>query len=425
VILFYLLIVVPLFAIFLLLAWQNRHAFVLLLLNAISITHIVGMFAVEMGADAEFEATRGLNGATAAYLVAVCVVNLLCLRAAGRFRDIQTTARPEEVQQHALPLFVLFLAIVVPLCAYTLIQVPPLLRGGSDMARVEGVEENLGLGLLGTKLAPALAGICFYAAFRSRRYILPAVLVMAAAWPLLMFHKSQMIMTFYGVLVACSLVIPLKRMGRYYLLVATGGLAVMLLIYTVHMQELDATSQELAETLLTKRLFVGQGSTFYLIWDDFVNGHLPSLGDTTALAGVFRSKALGILDATLMPDLHQTYIYQVTLHYTNDFFATYWNIVSTGFGQAVYTFGIWGLAGAVGLFAGYLNLVLWLIRRGAEKNDLRLMAVGMFAAVLATETWNMGEYASLAKLDYLAIAAILATAIHLVLVTPWAASVDS
>ena len=395
--------------VFLTLMWATRRVVYMLVLNAIAITQLVGCFLMELGFPGYDIPEFGyVNYSSAVMLVALVGINLLALAMRTRVRLPEARAAVDRLDSPAMLVgLVVLLSLVID--AAVIAQGAPLLTGATDEARVGIVHGNGALNYLRGYVMPPLAALAWYKARvhapgggRMLRAVVLLCLMFNAA---LIASKSAMIIHPLGI-VLIELTLrnqrrapgALRRLRTFVasLFISTGAVGYMILMRYLH----AAGSMSLADAAnsLALRAFLGQGNVYWKAFGD--------AGDFAPIAGRIWANLFNVKYLLPMPRDYQFY-YAVSLKYTNDYFAEYWNLVATFLGEPVLLFGTWGIALYVPLLAGVIAVLQRSLLLAMERDRAYRLVLTIFFMFAFVDYWQMGGLYNLLSLKSWAVCAVL------------------
>lgn len=403
-------LVFVLFFIFLYLFFKNRYFLAYLFFNFLFLTHIVGIILAEFFGILELEnlesiyGNKYLNGASATYIFFAILINLIFLRTINSFKiplcqRKNLIARLQIRNVNFIVIYVLFLFIPL-LIAYCYLYNKgniPLFEGATDIARTKGSGLGNLFNITMIIFFPISSSIFILLALANRRsfLIICIILIQLMVYPVLMAHKSAMFMVLFYPIVTISLYYGFHKIKYVIFIFLTFILVYFLVFMFLHF----GAQYEMYEVFwkLIFRLFVGQGSNFYLIWTDFVDDKLPYLYDFSFLKHAFYSSFLQDLFGEYVH--YKKFEYEIALFYTSEWFADSWNLVTTILGESVFTFGAVGILFVLILVAIYIYAINFVFKKFFKSGNICYLGLGLLLVSFLNDIWNMGGYYQLFSIN--------------------------
>jgi len=405
----YSIFVCCLFFIFLYLSYKNKYFFVYIYFNFIFFTHIVGIILAEFWGIIEIENLKNiyeyefLNGASVVYLFFAILINLVFLTTINNFKTplykCEHLVKKLCVPNINFTLVYIFLFLIPMVVAYLYIYTYgniPLLNGATDAARVKGDGFGNLFHVMMTIFFPILASILILFALINKKFCYVGLaFIMLIIYPILMAHKSAMIVVLFYTIAMIVLYYGYNKTKLVLLVLALLILLFFLVLMFFHFSEKFGLYDIVLKFIF--RLFVGQGSNFYLIWTDFINDKLPYIYNLSFLNQAFYSSFLQDLFGEYI--YYKKFEYEVTLYYTSDWFANSWNLVTTTLGEAVFTLGIIGILFILILIAIYICLINFLFKKFINSGNIGYLGPGLLLIAFLNSIWNMGGYYQLFSIN--------------------------
>lgn len=378
--------------VFLTLMWASRRVAYMLVLNGIAITQLIGCFLMELGFPGyDIQEFGYVNYSSAAMLAALIAVNLIALGMRTRMALPGPRPAAERLDSPFLLTAVVVL-VSVAMDAVVIAQGAPLLTGATDEARVGIVHGNGAINYLRGYVLPPLAALAWYKARvhapRGGLWLRAAVLLCLMFNAALVASKSAMVIHPLGIiLIELTLKNQQARPSAFRrlrtfvlsLLASTGAVGYMILMRFLHAN--GSMSFADAANSIALRAFLGQGNVYWKAFGD--------AGDFLPIAGRIWANLFNVKYLLPMPREYQFY-YAVSLKYTNDYFAEYWNLVATFLGEPVLLFGAWGIALYVPLLAGVIALLQRSLLVAMERDRAYRLAITVFFMFQFVDYWQMG-----------------------------------
>lgn len=406
----YSVLVCILFFIFLYLSFKNRFSFAYIYFNFLFFTHIIGIVFAEFFGIMELDHLKNiydnecLNGASAIYILFTIFTNLIFLKTINNFK-IPICQRMDLVNKlhvrniNFVIIYVLFLFVPF-LFAYFYIYTQgniPLLEGATDMARVKVKEYGNLFNIIMTVFFPIFSSIFILLALVNKKsfLIICFILIQLMIYPILMAHRSAMFMVLFYPVVTTVLYYGIEKVKFIVTVLSCFTIVYFMIFMFLHFEGKYDISEIFWKLMF--RLFVAQGSNFYLIWTDFVNDKLPYLYNFSFLKQAFYSSVLQIFF-----DDYLDYIpfeHEITLYYTSEWFATSWNLATTTLGEAVFTFGIVGILFLLILIVIYIQLINFLFKKFISCGNVSYLGACLLLVSYLNNIWNMGGYYQLFSIN--------------------------
>jgi len=398
-----------LFFIFLYLSYRNRHFFVYIYFNFIFFTHIVGIILAEFLGIIEIEHLKNiygyklLNGASVVYLLFTILINLVFLTTINNFKaplyKCEYLVKKLYTPNINFTFIYIFLFFIPMAVAYLYIYIYgniPLLNGATDAARVEGDGLSNLFHIMMTVFFPILASILILIALVNKKLCyVDLTFIMLIIYPILMVHKSAIITVLFYTITMVILYYGYNKIKLVLLILALFILSFFLILMFFHFSEKFGLYDIILKFIF--RLFVGQGSNFYLIWTDFINDKLPYIYDFSFLNQAFYSSFLQDLFGEYI--YYKKFEYEVALYYTSDWFANSWNLVTTTLGEAVFTLGIIGVLFILILITIYIYMINFLFKKFTNNGNIGYLGSGLLLIAFLNSMWNMGGYYQLFSIN--------------------------
>lgn len=399
---------------FVALAIASRRIVLLLVLNGIAVTQLIGCLLMELGFPGfDIQEFGYVNYSTAAMLAALVAINGLALAfpsrvPAPRWRPPQARLDHPAVLTAFLVLLTMFVQSII------VAQGAPLLQGMSDLSRVEAMHGNGIVNYLRTYIQPAIAVLAWYNvkffAIRHRRLQQALILGSLISTSILMGSKSGVVTAPIGIVIV-ELLYYFQRRHTVLSRLRTLTFALVLTcaagLYMIVVRYLHAEGQLSvgdAAASLGARLFIGQGNVYWKMFSDAGQMHRIA---GNVWANVFNFKYVIPLDH------RYEFYYAVALRYTNDYFADYWNLVATFLGEPVILFGVWAIVPYVLMLVTAILVIHAGVIKALREDRPYLLTASIFYCYVLINYWQMGGFYNLFSLKNAFTAFVLLATVKL------------
>lgn len=396
------------------LAIASRRIALLVVLNGIATTQLIGCLLMELGFPGfDIKEFGYVNYSTAAMLGALIAINALALAFPSRIPAPRW--RPPQMRLDNPVLLTAFVVLLTMIVDSTIIaQGAPLLEGMSDLSRVEAMHGNGIVNYLRMYILPSIATLAWYNVrfFSTRHRRLQRALILGSliSTGVLMGSKSGVVVEPIGIIMLELLyyfqshhtILSRLRTLTFALVVTCIVAVYMIVVRYLHSEgELGVSA---AAASLGARLFIGQGNVYWKMFSDA--GQMHQIAGHV-WANIFNFKYLIPLDH------RYEFYYAVALRYTNDYFADYWNLVSTFLGEPVMLFGVWGIVPYVFMMAAAIFVLHTSVVRALREDRPYLLTTSIFYCYVLMDYWQMGGFYNLLSLKNAFTAAVLVSTVKL------------
>ena len=407
---YYSILVCTLFLIFLYMFFKNRYFFVYIYFNFLFFTHIVGIVLAEFFGIIELEHLENiygyklLNGASAVYILFTILINLIFLKTIGNFERPLCERKDVIYKLHVcntnfIIAYIFFIFIPLLFAYYYLYSQGniPLFEGATDMARTKGGGLGNLFNIAMTSFFPICSSIFILITLANKKSFLITciILIQLMIYPVLMAHKSAMfVVLFYPMTIAC-LYYGFQK-AKYVIILLSAFIVIYFLVFMFLHFDAQYSVYEIFWKFVF-RLFVAQGSNFYLIWTDFIDDKLPYLYDVSFLKHAFYSSLLKGLFGEYLN--YMQFEHEIALFYTSEWFASSWNLATTILGESVFTFGIVGILFLLILVTVYIYAINFLFKRFVRSGNIYYLGLCLLFVSFLNNIWNMGGYYQLFSIN--------------------------